>query len=419
MGAPVPEMLAAEGGVSGTVSYTQESGLSGRVELRDASLTLPEAEPLRAASAAVTIGGGSAILENSTVEIGSKESAEVAAAYTLTAPRELDLKIVTRGLNIAYMRSFGVAAIPLLDQTRQGTWRGWARFQGGEWSGEYELQNARIPVEGLADPLRIQSASVKLDGKRVIVQGLRAKAGAIAFGGEYRWDPDAVRPHKFNIAIAEADAAELERLLAPALVRERGFLARTLRLDSTPAPDWLKTRRADGTISIDTLNVGEMKAHLDQARMLWDATVVRLVGINARLDQETAVGDLEIDMAGSAPHYHFDGKLRDVPYKGGRVDFDGVLDTDGEGIELLESAHAEGELRGRSVAFAADAEFRTAAACFEMQGMRWKLSDVEVMLGGESYLGKASSQADGKLLLELTRGGRQLRYAGTLFALAP
>ena len=66
-----------------------------------------------------------------------------------------------------------------------------------------------------------------------------------------------------------------------------------------------------------------------------------------------------------------------------------------------------------------DAEFRTAAACFEMQGMRWKLSDVEVMLGGESYLGKGSSQADGKLLLELTRGGRQLRYAGTLFALAP
>jgi hypothetical protein len=424
MGAPFPDTLAAEGGVSGSVSYTQQGGLGGRVELRDASVTLPDAEPLRASSAGLTIVDGSALLEKSTVEIGAlldpkKQSAEVEAAYTLKAPRELDLKITTRGLNIADMRSFGVAAIPLLDQTRQGIWRGWARFQDGQWSGEYELQNARIPVDGLADPLRIQTAFVKLDGTRVIVNGLRAKAGDIALTGEYRWEPDALRPHKFHIAIAEADAAELERLMAPALVRERGFLARTLRLDAAPVPDWLKTRRADGTLSIDVLTVGESKVHVEHARLLWDKTQVRLVGISARIDQEIATGDLDINMAGNSPHYHFDGKVQDVPYKGGKLDLEGTFEADGAGLDLLESAHAEGQLRGRSVAFAPDAEFRTATACFEMQGSRWKLSGVDVMVGTEAYSGTGSSQADGKLLLELTRGGRQVRYSGPLFALAP
>ena len=187
MGAPFPDTLAAEGDVSGTASYTQQDGLSGRVELLDASLTLPDAEPLHASSTVVGIGDGSATLESSTVEIGTKQTADVEASYTLKAPRELDLRIATRGLNVADMRSFGVAAIPLLDQTRQGTWKGWARFSSGEWSGEYELQNARIPEQAQADPLRIQSATVKLNGKQVSVTGLHAKAGAVAFKGDYRW----------------------------------------------------------------------------------------------------------------------------------------------------------------------------------------------------------------------------------------
>ena len=76
-------------------------------------------------------------------------------------------------------------------------------------------------------------------------------------------------------------------------MRERGFLARTLRLDAAPAPDWLKARRADGMVSIGTLSVGDAKVHLEQARLLWDTTLVRFVGIDARVDQAAAAaGDL-------------------------------------------------------------------------------------------------------------------------------
>jgi hypothetical protein len=426
MGAALPDQVAAEGAVSGTLSYN-EDGLTGHVELKDASLTLAGAQSVHARSAALDIAGGEVSLEPSTVEIGEKDSAELQGAYAIQ-PHTLDLRITTRGMSVGDMRSFGLAAIPLLDQTKQGTWRGWARYRAGEWSGEYELLNARISVDGLADPLRIQSASVKLSGERVAVTKLRAKAGEIAFTGDYHWEPDAVRPHKFNIVIEEADTAELARLLAPTLVRERGFLARTLRLDSAPAPDWLKSRRADGSISIGTLTGGEVSLNVNQARLLWDGEIVRLMGVDAtalgaNFGGSAVAGDLEVDLGvdqrGDAPHYHFDGKINDVPYKGGKLDFDGTFDASGGGLQLIETAHAEGHLRARSIVFAPDAEFPIASACFELQGTHWKLGSVEVTQGGEIYFGTGASQSDGKMVLDLMKGSRQVRFSGALFAAIP
>ena len=100
----------------------------------------------------------------------------------------------------------------------------------------------------------------------------------------------------FISTIPEADAAELERVLTPAMVRDRGFFARTLRLGDAPAPDWLKARRADGTVAIGTLTFGDTQVHVDTARLLWDAAQVRLVGLNAHVDQAALAGDLTIDL---------------------------------------------------------------------------------------------------------------------------
>jgi hypothetical protein len=324
------------------------------------------------------------------------------------------------------MRSFGVASIPLLDQTPQGTWRGWARYQwgrdeAGQWSGEYELLNARIPVEGLAEPVRVQTAAVSLSGKRVTVSRLRARVGEIAFTGDYRWEPTAVRPHKFHLTIPTADAAELQRVLAPALIRDRGFFARTLRFGDAPVPEWLKGRRADGTVAIGTLTFGDTQVHVETARMLWDAAAVRFAGLSARIDQAVLAGDLVIDLSGRAPRYRFEGKLGDVTYKEGKLDFEGSVEAQGAGADILASAHAEGRVHGRAIAFSPDAEFRTAAACFEVSeqtgGERWKLSSVEVTQGSDTYTGSGATQSDGRLVLDLLNRGRQVRYS-SLFAAA-
>src|SRR5262249_54493546 len=146
---------------------------------------------------------------------------------------------------------------------------------------------------------------------------------------------------------------------------------------------------------------------LDKARLLWDAAQMRLAGVQARmLDSDaTIVGDAEVSLLGHDPHIKFDGRVTDLPYKGGKLDFDGSFETEGLDARIIESAHAEGSVRGRAVSFAPEAEFRTAVACFQLQGLQWKLADIEVVQGGDTYTGSGASQGDGKLVLDLTRSG--------------
>lgn len=423
MGATLPESLSALGSVSGSITYNEPQGMQGRLVLRDASLSVPEERPLEAPVATVDISGRSISLESASVHIGEKQNADIEGSYDLDQPRSLDLKITTRGLSVASMRSFGLEAIPLLEQTPQGTWRGWARYQGGDWTGESELQNARIALDGLAEPLFIKSASLSLNGKRVAVDRLQAKAGAIAFTGSYRWEPSLDKADKFDLKIDEADVVELAHLFAPALIRDRGFLARTLRFGaSAPVPAWLRAMQTEGAVSIGLLTAGDLKFEGITAHMKWDGPSVLLSELSGSSELAEFEGDLGVDLRTGTPRYHFDGKAVNIAYKGGELDLDGILDAEGDGLDLLDSAHAEGTLRGRSILFAPDTEFRAVKARFEMQGggaaSRWKLSNVEVNQSGESLAGTGASQADGKLVLELSSRGKPLRYTGTLFTLA-
>jgi hypothetical protein len=110
--------------------------------------------------------------------------------------------------------------------------------------------------------------------------------------------------------------------------------------------------------------------------------------------------------------------MQEVAYKNGRLDFEGNLDADGLGAQFLASAHAEGCLKGRSIAFTPDAEFHSVSGCFEMSaGPRWRITGLDVVQGGETYSGTGSTQADGRLVLDLTNRGKQIRYTSTLASL--
>lgn len=421
LGAAVPPKLAAEGSVSGDVQYSEDGRLDGHTALENASLTLPGAQTVRADGAELAFSDRTVSLEPATIHLGESETAELEGSF---APSQgLDLKITTRGLSVADVRMFGLTAIPLIDQTAQGTWRGWARYQwtpaeAGQWSGEYELQNARINVDGLDEPVRIQSAAISSSGARLSVTRLRAQVGAkpgIPFSGEYRYDPAAARPHKFRIAIAKANAADLEKLWTPTIERDRGFLARTLRFGSATVPDWLRTRRADGTVAIDQLSIGDLQGSLTHAHILWDGAQMRIAGLQLSAGEAEARGNLSVNLEGRVPQYRFSGTIRNVAYKGGALDFDGNLATEGVGADLISGARGDGSLRGRSIDFSPEAEFRTVAGCFELlPGPRWKISCLEVTQGAETYTGTGATQSDGRLVLDLSGRGKQVRYTAAV-----
>jgi len=435
MGASLPEKLSGEGSVSGSVNYRPGGGLSGDVEVRDLSLSMTGAPAVKAAVAAVSIGGNTISAGPAKVSVGDDETADVEVNYGL-GTSSFDLKITTRDMDVADLHSLGLGDVPLLDQISEGSWRGWARYRKppsaeGVWSGEYELRSAKVTVEGLTDSVRIQSASVSAYAQRVSVARLKASAGAIEFTGDYRWDPDAASPHQFHLQLANADLQELARLWQPTMARGEGFLARTLRFGgAAPAPDWLTQRQAQGTLTIRALSAGDYTLSAETARVLWDGLTVTISGIDARLekdaqlkDEATLAGDLRVDLSGPAPRYRFEGKLEDFAYKGGNLDFSGKIESAGLGLDLLSKVHAEGSLRGRGILFSPEAEFRSVTGRFEMkmaQGEpRWKLSDLDLIQGGETYSGEGTTQPDGRLVLELASRGRQVRYTGTMFALAP
>ena len=163
-----------------------------------------------------------------------------------------------------------------------------------------------------------------------------------------------------------------------------------------------------------------MHAAVNRAHVLWDGTEVRLAGLDVTIEDAQVNGGLTIDLSNGVPHYRFDGNLRNVAYKGGTLDFDGSLDAEGAGADLLTSARAEGSLRGRSVAFSPDADFRTVAACFDLlPGVRWKISCLEVTQGGDLYTGSGATQADGRLVLDLSGRGKQVRYTGVASGAPP
>jgi hypothetical protein len=407
--------------------------MGGNLEVRDAVVTMPGAAPLKIPTATVLLKGNSIAAGPNTVNIGATDSTDVEATYQAGQGGGVEVKITTRRLNVADLRAFsplGVGSIPLLDRIADGTWRGTLSYANpdpsstkGAWSGEFEIQNTRLAIDGLADPVRIQSAAVSAKDQSVAVTRIRAKVGDIAFGGEYHWasqadvadDSEKAQPQTFRLQVAAADAKEVERLFQPTISREGGLLARTLRLGAAGAtPDWLTGRNVEGALSVGTLTLADTRFSIDSARLAWDGASVKLSAIHGKVADAALDGDLHIELAGRAPVYRFEGDLDDLPYKSGKLDFKGKVSAEGNGPALWSSIKADGTLQGRSIAFSPDAEFRRASGHFQMnmtaRGPRWKLSGLKLTQGSDNYSGEGATQADGRLVLDLSSGNRQVTY---------
>jgi hypothetical protein len=429
IGAPLPDKMSAQGTITGSVSYGNADGFAGNLELSDGAVTLPGATPMKATTATVFFKGDTILAGPVTVSFGGKESAEVGATYQFGDGGGTEIRMTTRGMSMADLRSLGVTGAPLFDRVSDGTVLGSVRYQkpasaDGQWSGDFQVQNASLAVEGLADPVRIQSAAVSVRAAQVSVTRIKAKVGDTAFAGDYRWDTKGITPHTFRIQAAVVNAKDMEALFKPTMAREAGLLARTLRLRGASTPEWLISRKAEGTLAVHSLILGDTTLTNATGRVAWNGASLKVTGIDGRIGDTVLGGDVRVDLSARTPRYRWEGKVENVPYKGGRLDFAGKAEAAGSGMALLASVKAEGTFRGRSIAFSPEAEFRRVSGRFTMSmaaaGPQWKLSALELMQGIEMYTGDGATQPDGKLVLNLASpAGRQVRYTGSLVALVP
>jgi hypothetical protein len=214
------------------------------------------------------------------------------------------------------------------------------------------------------------------------VERLVARTGAIAFSGDYHYEPDTRRPHRIRLRAETVAATDLEAELLPTLHPGSSLLARALGRGNTP--EWLRQRRVEGTVQIGDFEAGGIHLENLRARVVWDAAHLSVAAFDARLDRATVEGTLAGTVTPRAPSYELTAKVRGLNWQGEKVDAEGTLSTSGIGPQVLANT---------------------------------RLNDLSLRTDDGIYVGQGTTQDDGRLLIVLTNGAREVRMSGPLAAL--
>jgi hypothetical protein len=337
-----------------------------------------------------------------------------------------DLTIASDAMPVAALRSqVALAAVPWLEQLASGQWSGQLHYHRessqasappappSAWSGDLEVSHARVTVPGLADPVELIAAHAAIDGARLVIDHIDGRAGKLAFGGEYRYEPGASRPHRLRLRAADWPAAELDRELAPTLRHVPGLIARAF--GRTALPDWLRQRALEGTVEIGRLNLAGVTLAGVRARLVWNASRVALDNLTAKLNGASVTGTLLANLAGARPSYRVAARVKGLGWQSGRLDADGTLETAGTGAQLLANLKADGSFAGTALDFG-QGPWRHSSGTFSLA---WSpagliLTNLSLRAEDETYTGHGSVQDDGRLLVILSNGTREMRLVGPL-----
>lgn len=416
MGAAIPEKLKLGGTMDGALTYG-DGKLQGAIGFQKTSLTIPDSPPLRAERAYIVFDAGHARLTPALVETADHDQATIEADYAM-AGDTLELSIHSDAMKVASLRAqVALAAVPWLEQLQTGEWAGDLHYhrgpEKGGWTGKLTIEDARVDVPGLAAPVEIATARAQIDGAHVVLDELDAQAGNVAFGGEYRYEPGAARPHRVRVRTAEVDAADLEALLLPTLRRDRSLIARALGRNTLP--DWLRTRGVEGTVQIDDLLLGGTRLANVRGALRWDAARIEVDNLQAKLDRAAITGRLTIGVRGIQPTYKLAAKVKGFNWQGGKVDAEGTVETSGAGAQLLANLTSEASFTGSALDFGGAPLGKTVSGtCALSWTPRLKVTGLNLKTEDESFTGAGRTLDDGRLLIQLTNGAREMRMVGPL-----
>jgi len=422
MGADMPPNLNMTGSLDGVLGYSGQGSLEGVLDFHDASIAIPESPPIRSTQARLVFDGGHAKLAPAAVSTAQDETAQLEADYDWKA-QSLDLTISTDAMRVESLRAqAALAAVPWLEQVSSGTWKGQLRYQTAAaktgWSGAVDLEDAKFPLPGLAEPVAVESATAHIDGARVTLERIQAQAGKIAIEGEYRYEPQMARPHRLHIRMAEADAAELERLLMPTLHHRRGLIARALSLGRATLPEWLAGRHLDAMVQIGSLNVDGVEARDLQTHLIWDVTRAEFGDIRAKVNGGRVTGVLTVGLRGNRPTYRLQARAKGVAWKSGEVDAEAVLESSGTGVDLLAGLHSTGTFVARGLEIDTLPDLGDVSGAYDLVWSRMaplvRFTDLQLVSGDDTYTGQGATQSDGRLVFLLTSGSKEMRMSGTL-----
>ena len=170
------------------------------------------------------------------------------------------------------------APVPFLSACPSGLLSGTLRYRSAApipWTGAVSVADLQCPIDGAAEPFAAAKASLVLRDDGWTFRSPAASVGTLEASVAAAWKNAARRPLSVQVSIAEASAAEIERLFRPTLSRPRTLLDRTIRFRRSSLPVWLAPRRLSGHIRIGKLSFLNVEAAPVEANLFWDGEIGR------------------------------------------------------------------------------------------------------------------------------------------------
>jgi hypothetical protein len=417
MGAEFPSKLKLTGTMDGALVYSGGRDLQGSMAFHNTAVAIPDSPPVRFETAYVVFENGHARLSPAVVRTAENDEAQIEADYSMDEDA-FHLTIRTEAMKVASLHAqVALAAVPWLEQIRTGEWSGDLHYrrdrQKAGWTGRLSIRDAEIEAPGFARPVRFAWVRALIDGRRVVLDQIDAQAGRVAFTGEYRYEPALARPHRIRFRVAELDVADVEALLMPTLRRDRSLLARALGRASVP--EWLAQRAVEGNLQVDELRIADLRLANLRGHVRWDVTRVEIESVQAKLDRAAIAGKLAIALSGAQPTYKLTAEVKGLNWQSGKVDAEGTLATAGIGKQLLANLTTEATFTASALDFGVAPPWKNVSGtCNLTWSPRLRVTGLSLKTDDETYTGRGNTLEDGRLLIQLSNGAREMRMVGTV-----
>ncbi len=430
MGINLPQDVSIAGRVNGAVGYSNDAGLAGGIEIRDAVANLPDLPPVRTASVIARVLADHIHFDPAIIQTSSSGTLRAAGDYYFSGEKVFasltaDEFPVTA---LKHMTAAWFSSPDALAALTAGTITGeidylrnrLASIDGAKekpsWAGRLRLSEAALTVPGVAAVLDHAQGLVAFDAETFDLTRFSAMLGRQILHGAYHYNARAKRSEHIHLQIPSANLAQIEAALQPAF-EDKSLLAR-LRLTYRSIPQWLASRNLDGDVQVASFSVNGTVLGALSSRFTWQGPNVQFVSLSIKQGDFSATGQGAINLASYSPRWRFKTAVTSFPWQGGLLRADGDWQTSGTGLDMLRNLRAVGTFSGEDVNLTPSDSFDTVSGAFAFsfvdQMPNLHLSNIQASQNDDDWSGEAATQTDGKLAFDLVHGDRQMHVVTSL-----